>query len=254
MKQSSKIFVSNLLWLVAAPVILLVIWQVASDTGHLNASILPSPTKLATTAGDLIISGKLWRNFIVSFWRVIEGFLVGTFFGILVGSLMGIFPKVNKALSSLWGILMPIPMIGWVPLLILWLGIGEESKVVVIALGTFWSVLMNTTDGIKNVDRKLTEVAYLLKKNRFVMLTKVVIPAALPSIITGIRLGFGNAWKAVISAEMLAATRGIGYVISYARELSKPDVMLVGLFTIGLIGVLIDFIFLKIQKVILRWN
>jgi len=186
--------------------------------------------------------------------RVVKGFIIGTVLGIVIGSLMGVFEKVNKSLSVIVGILRPIPMIGWVPLLILWMGIDEGSKITVIALGTFWSVLINTIDGIRNVDRKYIEVAYILEKNKFTTLIKVVIPSALPSILTGIRLGFGNAWKAVVAAEMIAATSGIGYLISYARELSQPDVMLVGLLTIGLMGLLIDFVIIKIQNRVLSWN
>ena len=152
----------------------------------------------------------------------------------------------------IFGVLRPIPMIGWIPLLILWMGIDEGSKVTVIAIGSFWELLLNTIHGINSVDKKYLEVAYILEKSKLITLIKVVLPSALPSILTGIRLGVGGAWKSVVAAELIAASSGIGYLISYAREVSQPGVMLVGLLTIGLIGLLIDFVILRVQHKIIR--
>ena len=140
------------------------------------------------------------------------------------------------------------------PLLILWYGIGEESKLIIIAIGTFWSVLLNTQHGISSTDIKFFEVAQLLEKNKITVLTKIIFPAALPSIFTGIRLGLSGAWKSVVAAEMIASVRGIGYMISYAREMSQPDVMFVGLLALGVIGLLIDLFVLQIQKKLIHWN
>lgn len=114
--------------------------------------------------------------------------------------------------------------------------------------------MLNTIHGIHSVDRKLIEVADILEKNRFQILTRVIFPAATPSIFTGIRLGMGTAWTCVVAAEMIAASRGIGYLITYARELSQPDVVLVGVFSIGIIGLLIDTGILRLQKYLLKWN
>lgn len=142
----------------------------------------------------------------------------------------------------------------WVPVLILWLGIGETSKVIVITIGTFWPVLLNTVHGIKNVDKRYLEVGSVLEKKRKIVLAKIILPSALPSIFTGLRIGLGNAWMSVVGAELIAAASGIGYLISYARELSQPDVMLVGVFSIGIIGLLIDMLLKKVEKWALRWN
>jgi sulfonate transport system permease protein len=237
-----------------APAGLILFWKIAGDTGWSNTSIMPSPATIFDTFTDMLFSGNLARNLSITMLRVIEGFIIGAAAGVLIGAFMGIFPWVNRSVSVLFGILMPIPMIGWVPMVILWCGIGELSKIFVIALGTFWSVLLNTHDGIKNVDKKLVEVAEILEKGKFSILVKVVLPASLPSIITGIRLGIGNAWKSVVAAEMLAASRGIGYLIAFAREMSRPEVMIVGLLSIGFVGVLIDRVTLAAQKWALRWN
>jgi sulfonate transport system permease protein len=145
-------------------------------------------------------------------------------------------------------------MIAWIPLLILWLGIGEEPKVTVIAIGSFWPVLLNTIQGIHSVDPKLLEVASILEKSKWTVVTKVVLPSALPSIFTGIRLGIGSAWTCVVAAEMIAASQGIGFLITYAREMTQVHVVLVGVFSIGLIGLLIDTLILKLQNHILKWS
>jgi sulfonate transport system permease protein len=144
-------------------------------------------------------------------------------------------------------------MIAWIPLFILWIGIGDGFKITLIALGTFWSVLLNTIHGIQSVDPKLLEVASALEKNRFIMIRKIILPAALPAILTGLRLGMGVAWSSVVASEMIAASKGIGYMIMFAREMAQPAKLMVGVFTIGLVGLLIDTIILKLQKWLIKW-
>jgi sulfonate transport system permease protein len=201
-----------------------------------------------------IENGKLSRHLIISFQRVLRGFTIGAGIGIVIGSLMGLSQTIHRVLNSLVGIFRPVPMIAWIPLLILWLGIGEGSKISVIVIGSFWPVLLNTIHGIHSVDNKLIEVGVILEKNRLQILWKIILPAAIPSIFTGIRLGMGTAWTCVVAAEMIAASRGIGYMITYARELSQPDVVLVGVFSIGLVGLLIDTGIQQLQRHLLKWN
>lgn len=246
--------VSDKIVFVAVPILLLVFWQILGDLGFLNAVIIPTPKKIVNAFAELIYSGKFSNDFGASFSRVILGFLWGTLAGIIMGILTGLFSKVNSGTSFIFGILRPIPMIGLVPLMILWFGIGETSKVIVIAIGTFWSVLVNTQAGIEQTDKKLIEVASMLEKNKFAILRQIVFPAALPSVFTGIRLGLGNAWKSVVAAEMLAATKGIGHMIEYARELAQPSKMFVGILTIGIVGFLLDKLLLILQKKIIYWS
>ncbi len=244
----------NFFFVIAAPLLLVLLWLYVTETNIVNTNILPSPIRVVETFINLIANGQLWKNLSVSFLRVLKGFALGAVFGIIIGTVMGLSKSINKILSSLVGILRPIPMIAWIPMLILWLGIGEKSKVAVIFIGSFWPILLNTITGILSVDSKLLEVATVFEKNKLEILGKVVFPSATPSIITGIRLGFGTAWTCVVAAEMIAASSGIGYMITYARELSQPDVVLAGVFTIGIVGLLIDGILLRIQKTLLKWN
>lgn len=251
-KESKKIF--NLIVSIAAPLIIIAIWQISCDTGKIKEALLPSFYKTILTAVNMVKSGKLQGHVFVSLARVIKGYALGAVLGIAFGILMGFSPFFNRFLGSIVGVLRPIPMIAWVPLLILWEGIGEGTKITVIALGTFWSVLLNTIHGIQSVDPKLLEVAKTLKKDRKTTIFRVIFPSALPTIFTGLRLGIGMAWASVVAAETLAASKGVGFMITYSRQLAKPAEVLVGVFTIGLIGYLIDTIIMHLQKRLIRWN
>ncbi|MGM9936923.1 MAG: ABC transporter permease [Candidatus Ornithomonoglobus sp.] len=236
------------------PAFLVIIWQWGSSKGLINQHILPAPTKEVATFAELIASGKLQRNLLVSAVRVVQGFAFGAASGLILGGIMGLSRTIHKLMLSLVGIFRPIPMIAWIPLLILWMGIGEPSKVTVIAMGSFWPILLNTIQGFQTVDKKLLEVADILEKSRWQVISRVIFPSAIPSIFTGIRLGISSAWTCVVAAEMIAASEGIGYMITYARELTQPHVMLVGVFSIGFIGLFIDTLVLKLQKHLLKWN
>jgi sulfonate transport system permease protein len=157
-------------------------------------------------------------------------------------------------MSLIVGLLRPIPIVAWVPVLILWMGIGEASKVTVIAIGSFWPVLLNVTDGIRNVDVKYKEVAQVFIKPKRIELFRVILPGALPMIFTGLRISVGTAWVSVIGAELIASSSGLGYLIQYSRELSQPANMLVGVFAIGIIGLLINKLIVVIEKYALHWN
>lgn len=251
--KKKKILVRNIIISFSAPVLLLIIWETCSRAGWINQTLLPSFTKVLGTAVKLINNGKLQAHILTSIGRVAKGFVLGVILGSVIGTIMGFSKFFNRFLGSLVGIFRPVPMIAWIPLLILWLGIGEETKVSLITVGTFWPVLLNTIHGIQSVDPKMLEVAKILKKSRLTVIFRVILPSALPAIFTGVRLGMGSAWSCVVAAEMIAASKGIGFMITYAREVSKPAEVLVGVFVIGLIGLLIDTIILRIQKRVLKW-
>jgi sulfonate transport system permease protein len=233
---------------------LLFVWELASRTGMIKLTILPSPFTILTTFGNMVVNGELFRHLGISIFRVMQGFAAGASLGLVFGILIGLFKSVEQAFSIIFGFLRPIPMIAWMPVLILWMGIDEGSKVTVIAIGSFWPVLLNVIHGIRNVDRKYLEVARILEKNKLQTLTHVVFPSALPSIFTGLRIGIGIAWMCVVSAELIAASSGIGYLIMYSRELLQSDVMFVGVFSIGITGLLIDKILKSVERKFLKWN
>jgi sulfonate transport system permease protein len=251
-KRNVELVINYLLFL-GAPILLLIFWQAMGNRGRLNLSIMPTPKIIWNTFVAYITNGLLWEHFVVSLRRVLFGFGIGTGTGLILGILLGFFKKFERATSAILSVIRPIPIIGMVPLFILWFGIGEKSKVLVIAIGTLWPILLNTESGIRGTDMKLLEVAKILKKNKFAVLCQIIFPSMIPALVTGVRLGLSNAWRGVVSAEMLGASRGIGYMISYAREMSRPALMFVGLLIIGIVGILIDILLFRFQQKLVRW-
>ena len=239
---------------VLVPVLLICFWQLMSGIGLLNPAILPSPSTIATTFWSMLMNGQIIDDMRMSLLRVLSGFLLGSVAGLVIGVICGLFHKFDKAITIIVGVLRPIPVIALIPLFILWMGIGESSKIALIMVGAFWPMLINTIYGIKTVDQKLVEVAVIMEKSRKEMLFSIVLPSALPSMIAGVRLGASNAWACVVASEMIAASSGIGYLVMYAREVSQPDVMLVGILLIGLFGLLIDFLLVRMEKRMFRWR
>lgn len=252
-KQASMTTVRNYILAVIAPLAVLAAWFIASNCGLVRASILPSPQRVFATSVDLWQSGKMAEDLLISIQRVLRGFALGAVAGIVIGSIMGFSETCNRVLGSLVNILRPVPMLAWIPLLILWLGIQEPSKTAVIFIGSFWSVLLNTTHGIQSTDTKLLEEARILEKSQLSIILQVYLPSALPSVFTGLRLGMSSAWTCVVGAEMIAATSGIGYMIHYARELAQPARVFAGVIHIGIIGLLIDKVLLAVQHKLLGW-
>lgn len=236
------------------PVLLVFVWQMSGEIGLVNQSILPLPSNLLTVLVNIISDGTLFLHISVSLRRVLLGYFVGAGCGIILGVLLGLFPLAETLLNVILEIFRPIPILAWVPVLILWAGIGESSKIITIAIGSFWSVLLNTTDGVRNVDEKYKEVAKIYMKSKKDTVFSVILPAALPSIFTGLRIGVGSAWLSVIGAEMVAASSGLGYYITYNREVMKPARMYVGVFTVGVIGWIINMLIRYIERRMLRWN
>lgn len=238
----------NIFLTVFLPVLLLLLWEWAADTGRINGNVIPPPSKLAQTFMQLVSSGKLAQGLLISFERVIVGFLIASVIGITVGFLMGLFAPVNKMLSSLVNILRPIPVIALIPIFIIILGIGEAANISIIIIGALWPILLNTLAGVLSVDRKLLEVAYVYGISRKKTIFRIILPSALYHILTGLRLGIGGAWVSVVAAEMIGATSGIGYMIMFAKSLAQASNMYVLVLVIGVIGFLIDRILLLFQN------
>lgn len=234
------------------PILFLIIWEYAGRTGKIDVSILCMPSKIWDSWMELWQKGKYQTYLLVSLGRFLKGFLLGTAAGLCLGTLLGLSKRVRVYLSPVTSLLRPIPLLAWVPIVILSLGVGEFTKTFLIAIGCFWEVFLNTMDGIKGVDLKYIEVAEVLEKRRMTTILHVVFPAAFPSIVTGLRAGFGNSWKSIVASEMIGASSGIGFIISYARETSRADLMYIGLVTIAIIGLILDIILIHVQDLMLN--
>ena len=234
--------------------LLLLVWEALSRLGVIQPIILPPPSQIALVFYDLLKNGSLLKHIGISVLRVLEGFGIAAVLGLTLGMGIGISQNLARMSDLIIQVIKPIPPIAWIPLAILWFGIGEQSKVFIIFLGAFFPVIINTIDGIRQTDHKLVEVARILEvsKSRFIL--EVVIPGAFPSIMTGLRVGLMVAWMCVVAAELIAASGGVGYLIMDARQLSQSDVVLVGMITIGIIGKLMDSIISWIEKKVITWK
>ncbi len=236
------------------PILILIAWEGADLAGFIHPYSMPAPSAILKVIVEYIKNGQLWTNILVSLIRVLEGFFLALITAFIIGVNVAIFPKFEIFTDLVIQIVRPIPPIAWIPLAILWFGIGQGSKIFIIFLGAFFPVFINTVDGIKNIDSKYFELCATYEVSKLELIRKVVIPGALPSITTGIRLGLGNAWVCVVAAEMIGATSGVGYMLSNGRSLSRPDIVILGMLIVGIFGKIMDDFLKRIREKIITWN
>lgn len=235
-------------------VTLVAVWQIAANTGALNPIVLPAPSTILKTFIALIQKGTLQENLLISTKRVLTGYAIASVLAITLGIIMGLSSHFKRMTELIIQILKPIPPISWIPLVILWFGIGEEGKVFLIFIGSFFTILVNVIDGIRRIDVKLVELSDAMVIPKMKYITKVVIPYAAPNIFTGLRVGLGQSWMCVVAAELVASSTGLGYMIMYARQFGQTDVVIVGMLMIGIIGKVMDSLLMAIEKKVIRWK
>lgn len=232
----------------------LFLWQFSAQNRWVNPTIVSMPTKIWDRFVSMVSNGSLFNHIGASLGRVLQGFLIGGAAGLLLGLLMGLSPRFEAVSNLFVSLLRPIPPIAWIPILILAMGIGEGSKIAVISIGSFWPMLLDTINGVRSVDRQLLELGDVLEKDRKTKVFRLVLPSAIPSIFTGARQAISRAWSCVVTAEMIAASSGVGFLIQYGRELSQPPLMFVGVTVIGLIGLAIDWLTSRLERRLLYWS
>lgn len=214
-----------------------------------HVSLLPPPPLVAAEFWTLLKSGDLFTHIGASLGRVVSAWALAALVAIPMGLAMGRIPVVERLLDPLVELIRPISPLAWIPLAILWFGIGEAGKIFVVFIGTFFPALISTIAGVKRIDPVLIQAGQVLGcHNRGALFRKVVLPAAMPNIITGLRISFGTGWAAIIAAELVAARSGLGYLISNGMEILRADRVLVGMIVIGVLGVLFDTLFRFIQR------
>ncbi|SKB77382.1 sulfonate transport system permease protein [Lachnospiraceae bacterium] len=235
-------------------VILVIVWEVVCRYGAVKSYSMPAPGMIVQDAVEKLRSGVLLKHITVSFLRVLEGFLVALISALILGVLIGLSKHVEQFTELVLQILKPIPPIAWIPLAILWFGIGESSKLYIIFYGAFFPILLNTVDGIHNIDKRYLELGRVYEMKKVRLVSKVILPGALPSILTGIRVGLGNAWVCVVAAEMIAATKGIGYMLSNGRSMSRADDVILAMLLIGIVGKIMDDVLKILSARLMKWK
>jgi sulfonate transport system permease protein len=246
--------IKNILLGLIVPLILIVSWEIATRLKLFPPQLLVPPEQVIFTFLDLLKKGDLIVHLKISLIRVIAGFTTGTLAGFILGTAMGLSKNVERYIAPSFHSIRQVPLFAWMPLLMLWLGIGEVFKVVFIAIGSFYPMTLNTFEGIRGVPKEYVEVAKVFEYSRFKLLRKVIFPAALPNILTGIRIGIGMSWMFVVGAEIIASSEGIGYLMNWGRQLFQFDIVMVGFFVIGIIGLIMNNAVRPVETYFLRWQ
>jgi NitT/TauT family transport system permease protein len=242
-------------WVPAAAVLgLFAAWELICRSGLVSELFLPAPTAILLAGWDMLASGELAANAYASLGRIGAGFLLGSAAGILIGLAVG-FSRLAEAIGNpVIYALYPIPKLALLPLIILWLGIGELSKVTIISLGVFFPVVINTYSGVKNVDPLLLKVAVSFKASRCSIVRKVILPAALPVIFAGLKLAAGTALLLLVAAEMIAAKEGIGAMVLHYGDLMLTTKLMVGVLTLSLLGFVFNYALEWAERKIIPWK
>ncbi|OTG86398.1 ABC transporter permease [Acinetobacter sp. ANC 4558] len=237
----------------ALPVLFILLCEYFVRAGIIEPYLLPAPSSLWQSFIDLAQS-DLNQHIWASSWRVLIGFAIGAGLGLIFALLVGLNKQLEAFLEPTFSAIKSIPSLAWIPLLLLWLGIDEGSKLTLIAIGAFFPVYTNTVAGIQGVDRKLHELAKVYRLKYHQILLQVIIPAASPNILTGLRNSLSLSWMFMIAAELIAATQGIGYLLSDGRETSRPDIVIIAIILLAILGKLSDTIMRHIETWLLRWR
>lgn len=231
----------------------LLLWWLVTTLGNVDPKFLPSPAMVLEAFGRLWRTRELLKDTVASLWRVGVGFLMAAIFSIPIGVLMGSFASIRALLEPLFSLIRYMPAPAFIPLLILYQGIGEEPKITLIFIGVFFFNSLMVMDTVKFVPKDLIEATYMLGGNRWETLTQVIFPHVLPGIIDACRINLAAAWQLVIVSELIAATEGLGRRISVAGRFLRTDEIFVGLIVIGIIGLAFDLLFQYLLRVSSKW-
>lgn len=235
------------------PTLLLLGLELAVRAGWVARHLLPAPSDLLATLAALG-PAEVGRHVLASSLRVALGFAAGASVALLLGAAVGLSRSVQQLVDPSVQALRAIPSLAWVPLLLLWLGIDEAPKLTLIAIGAFFPVYMGVSSGLRDVDRKLVEVARLAGLGPLALTRRVLLPASLPALMTGVRNGLSLAWMFMVAAELIAATRGLGYLLTDGRETGRADLVLVAILLLALLGKLSDSGLAAIERRALAWR
>lgn len=229
-------------------IVLLLSWQIVCSLNIWSAYVLPGPQKVWKAFIAMVISGEILQSAFISLRRVLIGFGIAFVSAFLIGILTSLKPKYTPYYNHIVEFLRNVPPMSLIPLLILWFGIGETAKIVIIVLTSFFPIFLNTKSGFASCDQKLLEVGDSLGFTAAQKFFKIRLPNAIPSILVGMRIGLGYSWRAIVGAEMIAAASGLGYLILDAQQMARSDKVIVGILVIGILGYCCDRAFYWLIK------
>lgn len=246
-------------WLVAVgailPIVLITTWQLLSSTGVVPAHRLPSPLSVVQAAVDLALTGQLWQYIGISLQRVLLGFLAGATIGLALGALVGLSRWASALLAPTIGGFRAVPSLAWVPLLILYLSINEDSKVTLIAIGALFPVYTTVAGALRHVDPHLVELGRAYGLSRMSLLLQVQLPAVIPSIVSGLRLALAQAWLFLVAAELIASSMGLGFLLVDSQNNGRIDRMFLAIILLGVLGKTTDALIGLLERYLLkRWG
>lgn len=253
MKTNYEVTLKKIFNLAIVPLFLLIFWEAVGRGNVFPEFLLPSPEKVWSSFCELSSTGELEWHISASMARVAAGFLIASVVALPLAYCSYYYQGYQTRSKFVLEALRFIPPLSLIPLLILWLGIGEAPKLAIVILASFFPIYLNACAGFKQVDNSYRELAFMLRLNRRETFKHIELPSALPHIITGLRLGFGYSWRALVGAELIAASSGLGYLIGDAGEMSRTDRVFVGIFCIALLGILGDQIFQLCGKRLTPW-
>jgi sulfonate transport system permease protein len=237
-----------------SPLVILAVWQAGSMTGLVPARIIASPAAILVTAYSLVASGELIPDLLVSLARALVGLAIGVTFGVVLAFVAGLSRTGEDAVDPPMQMLRAIPLLGLTPLLILWFGISELPKIILVALASFFPVYITLFAGIRGIDAKLIETARVFGLDRWGVIREVILPGSLPAALVGVRQALGIAWLSLVVAEQINADHGIGFMIMNARDFLRTDIIIVGLAVYALLGLATDAIVRALEQRALRWR
>jgi len=236
------------------PVILLIIWEIASKSGWIVPNLLPAPSTVLGTINDLAKSGDLWKRIGITLYRVFLGFLIGVGVATVLGAITGYSKIIHDLIDPLLQSLRSIPSLAWVPLFLLWMGIQETPRIALIAVGVFFPVYLSLMSGIRSVDRKLVEVGKIYRLTGLQLIKRVFLPATIPDYIVGLRGGLGLGWMFVVAAEMTGASQGLGYLLVDGQTTGRPELTIASILLFAVLGKLTDGAISLSSKKLLHWR
>lgn len=235
------------------PVVLLGLWQWGATNGSFSSSQLPTPSAVFSALVELIERGTFWSHVAISLQRVLLGFAIGASAGLFIGSVVGLSPTVSRLLSPTIQAFRAVPSLAWVPLLVLWMGIYEGPKVTLVAIGAFFPVFTTVASGFMHADRKLIEVGRAYGLSGASLVTGVLLPSAAPTIFAGLRLGLAQSWLFVVAAELIASSKGLGFLLIDSQNTLRTDILLLSIISLAILGKTTDYILSTIERRTLRW-